>query len=97
MSRGQKGNTMAKEWRIVVQEGDETKLDAVTSCFMLGLAKGTRSRVIGGSDDCVGTVASLYLHMLGKITEHQDQHPELREAINALNALKGIIEGADDD
>lgn len=97
MSRGQKGNTMAKEWRIIVQEGDETKLDVLTSCFMLGVVTGRGSRVIGGSDAVVGKVAGMYLHIQEKITEHQEQHPELREAINALNDLKGIVEGADDD
>lgn len=97
MSRGQKGNTMANEWRIIVQEGDETKLDAVTSCFMVGLANGTKSRVIGGTDAGVGPVAALYLHMLENIMAQQEQHPELREAINALNVLKGIVEGAGDD
>lgn len=97
MSRGQKGNTMAKEWRIIVQEGDETKLDEMTSCFMLGLAKGTKSRVLGGADAGVGTVAALYLHMLEKIMEHQEKHPELRETINIVNDLKGLLKGVDDD
>ena len=97
MSRGQKGNTMAKEWRIIVKEGDETKLDAVTSCLMLGVVTSKGSRVLCGSDAVVGKVAAMYLHMLEKITEQQEKYPELREAINALNALKGIIEGADDD
>lgn len=97
MSRGQKGNTMAKEWRIIVQEGDETKLDEMTSCFMVGLANGKKSRVVGGTDAGVGTLASLYLHILEKITEHQEKHPELRETIILLNAIQGSLKGGDDD
>lgn len=97
MSRGQKGNTMAKEWRIIVQEGDETKLDTVTSCFMVGVATGQGSRVVGGCDATVLDTAGLYLHISEKISDHQDKHPELREALRALFSLKHGLSGVDDD